>query len=312
MSGSVARIVRVKTTSAGIVIDAAVEASQLGEAVSNLPRKSRAHFGVLALPGAHTFTRMIHVEESEFSNLERVVALEAQRHLPLSIDKMSYDWAVVSSTEGRRDIQVAAVESGIVSQYDEELRKHKITPVAVEPESIALTRALLTEQQVQKGNFVIADLREDRLLIVLVHFGGVHGSFYHKDWGWGSFVERLHKTTSESPDDLYKKIVAEGMGAGHGKHAKAFVTEFQHLTELLRQSLEYFNDQYHEKPKLLVSGYLRQFGNVAEQLEQSLNHSCQLQSSAHLAKKDSQDAKKLEDEPKWDVALGEALYKINV
>lgn len=307
-----ARVVRAKPTRAGVQLLAAVESRKLATALSKLPRSARTHFGVLALPSSQTFTRMIHVEETEFANLERTVSAEAQRHLPFPMDQINNDWAIVRQENVRRDIQISAVEREVVDRYEEQLQAAHVTALSVEPESLAIARVLFSPREVLNGEWLCADLRDDRLLLMMIHGGGVHSALSHKDWGLSSVLTRLEHATTEHRVDVWKKLLTEGLAAGHGKHARAFVAEFERFEELLRGGMEYFSDQYHQKPKVVVSGSLRLFGGITDQIQKLLSQPCESRSASRRVKAHSPLAARLDTEPQWDVALGSALVVVDL
>lgn len=99
------------------------------------------------LPEEKVFIRIIKLPFMKREELEKAVRWETEAHIPLQIDEVYLDWDIIRSVkkEGadQYEILIAAVPRKMVDNYILLLQKSGLTPVALEPESIAVVRALL-------------------------------------------------------------------------------------------------------------------------------------------------------------------------
>jgi type IV pilus assembly protein PilM len=102
---------------------------------------------VCNLPEEKVFIRIIKLPFMKHEELEKAVRWETEAHIPLKIDEVYLDWDIIRSIkkEGtdNYEILIAAAPRKLVDSYVLLLQKSGLTPVAMEPESLAAVRALL-------------------------------------------------------------------------------------------------------------------------------------------------------------------------
>lgn len=110
---------------------------------------------ISVLPETKTFIKLIEIIPSPEKDLSRMISEEMENHVPLPIDELYLDWQKISSSReekksGKMKILVAAAPKYIVDDYTNLLTKANLKPIALEIESVAITRCL-TKQNYHRG-----------------------------------------------------------------------------------------------------------------------------------------------------------------
>jgi type IV pilus assembly protein PilM len=121
---------------------------------------------VSCLPEAVTFIKLIKIE-GEVDNLEEAIIFELNKHIPMDIEEVYYDYQVVKNTKDEKLVIFGACPKKIVDQYIDLLTEAKLSVMAMEIESMAISRSLLLEESShfvgkKNKNYVIVDIGANR------------------------------------------------------------------------------------------------------------------------------------------------------
>jgi len=114
---------------------------------------------VCNLPEEKVFTRIIQLPKMKESELEKAVAWEADAHIPLSADEVYLGWQIIDPIFehiDHLDIMIVAAPRVLVDSYMSFLKKSGLQPIALEPESIAIIRSLMTKDDLTPS--IVVDL----------------------------------------------------------------------------------------------------------------------------------------------------------
>jgi type IV pilus assembly protein PilM len=114
---------------------------------------------VCNLPEEKVFIRIIQLPRMEEDELDKAVNWEAEAHIPLGIDEVYLGWQVIEPMVNHLDhldILIAAAPRDLVDKYLSFLKKSGLKPIALEPESIAVVRSLMTKDDLMPT--IIVDL----------------------------------------------------------------------------------------------------------------------------------------------------------
>lgn len=100
---------------------------------------------IACLPESKTFIKLIEVQKSP-NPLTEVIGSEIEKHVPLAIAELYYDWQIIEELTDKYFILIGAAPKNIVNQYTALLDEAKLSPVALEIEPIAIARCLLKEE----------------------------------------------------------------------------------------------------------------------------------------------------------------------
>lgn len=114
---------------------------------------------VCNLPEEKVFIRVIQMPRMKKEEMDKAIRWEAEAHIPLGINEVYLDWQIVGpSVRDSRNYEVllAAAPKKIVENYLVFLKASGLEPIALEPESVAVTRSLLSSDDLKPA--IIVDL----------------------------------------------------------------------------------------------------------------------------------------------------------
>ncbi len=100
---------------------------------------------IACLPESKTFIKLIEIQKSP-NSLADIIGSEIEKHVPLSLDEIYYDWQVIEEQPDKYLVLIGAAPKNIVSQYTQMLDEAKLITLALEIEPIAICRCLLKEE----------------------------------------------------------------------------------------------------------------------------------------------------------------------
>lgn len=101
---------------------------------------------VCNLPEEKVFIRVIQLPFMQEQELGQAVSWEAEAHIPLKIDEVYLDWQIIKrpiKQAGHYNILIAAAPRFLVDSYSGFLKRSGLRPIALEPESVAVSRSLI-------------------------------------------------------------------------------------------------------------------------------------------------------------------------
>ncbi|MBU4216906.1 type IV pilus assembly protein PilM [Candidatus Parcubacteria bacterium] len=125
---------------------------------------------VACLPESKTYIELIKIAKSS-NQIENVIETEMEKYFPISANELFYDWQIFSEDKNNYSVLIGAAEKAVVTQYIAIFNKAKLSTVALEIESVAICRALLTEESPnfkikQFKNYLIIDIGYNRTNLI--------------------------------------------------------------------------------------------------------------------------------------------------
>ena len=151
-----------KYDSASILADPAAEMARLPQirvAVSELADRLKISKSTklrYAISGQSVFTRFIKLPPIEDDNIEQLVAFEAQQHVPFPIDEVIWDWQLLESGTGEKEVALVAIKGDALNDMNDIVLETGLGTAEVDASPMALYNAL-------KYNY--PELEETTLLI---------------------------------------------------------------------------------------------------------------------------------------------------
>ncbi|NQV00998.1 MAG: type IV pilus assembly protein PilM [Parcubacteria group bacterium] len=99
------------------------------------------------LPEERVFIRIIQLPKMKKEEIDQAVKWEAEAHIPLSIDEVYLSWQVIdlpANNSNQIDVLIAASPKKLVDSYMNLLKESGLKPIALEPESVAVVRSLIS------------------------------------------------------------------------------------------------------------------------------------------------------------------------
>ncbi len=110
-------------------------------------------YAAISIPEANTFTQFIKIPKVSQDELPEAIYWQLQKILPQSIENFSRDYTIVSEDKKHNlyNILAVAVPNKTINNYINVIKAAGLTPVAVEPEMFAITRAILVNYSITDG-----------------------------------------------------------------------------------------------------------------------------------------------------------------
>jgi len=150
-----------KYDTSSILADPAAEMARLPQirvAVAELAEKLKIGKTKLryAISGQSVFTRFIKLPPIEDDNIEQLVAFEAQQHVPFPIDEVIWDWQLLESGSGEKEVALVAIKGDALNDMNDIVFEAGLGTAEVDASPMALYNAL---------RYNYPDLEETTLLI---------------------------------------------------------------------------------------------------------------------------------------------------
>lgn len=100
---------------------------------------------IICLPEGKTFLKIIEIEK-EISDKKKAIENELQKHVPLPIDSLNYDWQTIGDSSRSNLILVGAAPKNIINEYVNLLQEANLSATAIETEPVSICRCLLEEE----------------------------------------------------------------------------------------------------------------------------------------------------------------------
>jgi type IV pilus assembly protein PilM len=136
-----------KYDSSSILADPAAEMARLPQirlAVSELSEKLKVGKSKIryAISGQSVFTRFIKLPPIEDDNIEQLVAFEAQQHVPFPIDEVIWDWQLLESGTGEKEVALVAIKGDALNDINDVVLEAGQSTAEVDASPMALYNAL--------------------------------------------------------------------------------------------------------------------------------------------------------------------------
>ncbi len=114
-----------------------VAVSELGETLKVGKAKLR-----YAISGQSVFTRFIKLPPIEDENIEQLVTFEAQQHVPFPIDEVIWDWQLLESASGEKEVALVAIKGEALNEMNNVVMEAGLSTAEVDASPMALYNAL--------------------------------------------------------------------------------------------------------------------------------------------------------------------------
>lgn len=129
---------------------------------------------VASIPEAESFMRVVSLPEMEESEIAEAVQWEVAQHIPFGLEKVYIDWQPIRSDTGLHpglEVLVGVAEKRVVDPLYAILTGRGLDVAALELESQAIIRSLLSQELRQKSGLLIIDIGGTTTNIVVHEHG---------------------------------------------------------------------------------------------------------------------------------------------
>lgn len=214
---------------------------------------------VCNLPEEKVFVRVIRLPLMKKEELAQAVYWEAEAHIPLSIDEVYLDWQLIepiSRQADHYDTLIAAAPRFLVDSYLKFFRKSGLEPIVLEPESVAIVRALIKTDTSEST--IIVDLGVSGTNFVIFSDSAIYFSSHVAISGrlFNQVIMKNLKVSEKKANQLKIKI-----GLDKTKERGKVYRALEPLADSLSKQIKDYIDFYHRH-----SSYLRRPDGVIDQV----------------------------------------------
>lgn len=196
----------------------------------------------IALPASHTFTHSMTLPALKPKELEDAVRLEAERYIPVPLDDLYIDYAVIRATSSVTELLAVAVPRAIVDSYMDLTRILGLEPVVIETTLTASSRLFVAAEQSDVPSVLIdlgslstdISIYDDALIVT----GTVPG-------GGDSFTNNIAKSLGITKQEAH--IVKTKYGLGVSKKQKEILAAtkptLEQMVKEIRRMIRYYEER---------------------------------------------------------------------
>jgi len=238
--------------------DAKLDQDKMAELIRQLVRENRITLknAVVGLSAANVFATVITTPKLDNAQLAKAIRYQAEQYIPMAIDQVKLDWAVIDQSKDGNQLEVllVAAPNSVIDKYVGILEKAGLEPLGLEPTSTAVARALIPK---------------NNLAVVVVDFGSLDSDITIV---WNN-APRLIRSVSAGGLTLVRSV-AQNLGLDEvqanqftykfgltqskleGQVFKAIKPTLDNLVAEVEKSVKYFVGRYPDVKveKLIVSG----------------------------------------------------------
>ena len=148
----------------GVIKDELALAKIIKSAYSKVKgNKIKTKYIAASLPEEKSFLQVIQMPKMSQEELAVAVPLEAENHIPMSIDDVYLDFQVISpikNSSNNPEVLIVATPKTIVDSYVSCFKKAGLSPIILEPESEAIARSLVKKEN-KSSLLVLIDFGEN-------------------------------------------------------------------------------------------------------------------------------------------------------
>lgn len=227
------------------------------------------------LPELKTFLKRITIATPTADLLQEDVEYHAAKHLPFELSETHLDWQIIRSGTESTELLLAAVPKTIADSYTYLLEASGLNPLALEPESTALSRTLITNNKDYTGEArALLHLGQTRSSIVIFDRDMVQFSTsvpFSAELAITALSQNLKVSSTEAADYLFK------YGINHVKTLPKYLPAIDklvnELTEKIKQTVQFYHDHFDDANPInhiTMSGVLADLDNLDGILSQKL------------------------------------------
>ncbi len=201
------------------------------------------------LPDSKTYIKLIKVEKS-INPISDIIANEIQKNIPLLENDMYYDWQLISEEKNNFNILIGAAKKSIVDSYIENLSQAGLNVVSLEPEPVAVVRALLKEESPSKvnlenKNYGIIDIGAKRTNIVFYSNNSIVSSISLPISG-NEITQKISKTLEINMEQAEKAKIICGLDKNKAKGIIDDILKdmIKELIEKIKESIDFYETNY--------------------------------------------------------------------
>lgn len=234
----------------------------------------------IGVPSDKTFASVVEVPNVSKAELNATIKYQAENYVPMKVDESKIDWAIIGESPVDRS-KVEVLVSSVLNSFTEArldlLEAIGLNVVAIEPDSLALTRSLLPDG-VADGRLII-DMGDNATDIVLT-LGTAPRLIRSIPIGFLTLLRMAKQNLNIDEQQARQILLKFGVSKDklEGQVARAVSTSLEQFNNEVQKSLKFFTSKYTSSSvgSVLVSGYSATLPGLADGIASRLGLSVQI------------------------------------
>ena len=227
---------------------AEADQKKLSQAITDVIAEAGIHTKNVAvgIPSSKTFASVVDVPNVPRAELNATIKYQAENYVPMKADESKIDWAVIgeSATDRQKiEVLIASVSNVFAESRMDMLEALGLNVVAIEPDTIALTRALLPDG-VQDGRLII-DMGDSATDLVLT-LGTAPRLVRSLPIGFSALVKSAKQNLNIEEQQARQLLLKFGVAPDklEGQLAHSVSNSLEQLLAEIQKSLKFFAARY--------------------------------------------------------------------
>jgi type IV pilus assembly protein PilM len=250
----------------------------LGEAISNAIAQAGIHTKEVAIgiPSQKTFAAVVEIPNvANKAELNASIKYQAENYTPMKADEAKIDWAVIGESPNdnqKVEVLIASVQNTFAEARLELLEGLGLDVIAIEPDSLALTRSLLPDG-VQDGRLII-DIGDSATDLVMT-LGTAPRLIRSIPVGFQTMVKAAKQNLNIEAQQAQQLLLKFGVAPDRleGQLLRAVNSTLEQLIAEVQKSLKFFASKYSGVGvgAILTSGYAAALPGLVDAISQRTN-----------------------------------------
>lgn len=271
---------------------------------------------ILSIDETYVFMRIIKVPVMSDRELKSSIKYEVEQYIPLPSDQVNISYQKIGqdfTDKNKMGVQIVAARKDIVERYVQILKKAKLTPKAVEPETVALGRVLGDTKDAPSGTMILEMGFGSSLIIVC--YGGFVRFTRSIPIGGDIITKSIMQSLSldQEQAEEYKKVYGLDEFQGEGKVSEVIRPIVDNLILEIQRAAVFFTNHNPSASikRVVLSGGTALMPNilsyVANKLDLEVILANPLNDIEISPKLEKQKQTLIQESPSYSSAIGLAL-----
>lgn len=236
-------------------------------------KKINTKFVVCSIPEAKSFVRILTIPKMSEGDIGSALPFELEQDIPVPVDQVYLDWQVIREVSDKFVVLTHATPKDYMDALVSSLKKAKLVPVAMELESQATARALISPD-LQNKSVLIVDLAIRQTSFIIVDSGIIQYSTGIPMAG-NAFTESISRNLGIKTSDAETMKQEMGLTSEKGQEVrKAILPILDNIVDEMKNVIRFFEE--HETAhktieSILLCGGSAKLAGIAEYISDRIN-----------------------------------------
>jgi type IV pilus assembly protein PilM len=250
----------------------------LGEAISSVIAQAGIHTKDVAIgiPSQKTFATVVEIPNvANKAELNATIKYQAENYTPMKADESKIDWAVIGQSPNdsqKTEVLIASVQNTFTEARLDLLEGLGLDVIAIEPDSLALTRSLLPDG-IQDGRLII-DVGDNATDLVMT-LGTAPRLIRSIPVGFQTMIKTAKQNLNIEEQQAQQLLLKFGVMPDRleGQLSRAVSSTTEQLIAEIQKSLKFFTTKYAGigVGAILASGYSAVLPGLIDAISQRTN-----------------------------------------